>query len=147
MAQVMHHHLHEVPLRRRLFRFVLVSVLVVTAVMLVQSVVMYLTMPRASKATHHARAACLSLGNWLDDDGPSGSEEAGPSLKKATDSAQSAAVLAPDRWSTLLGDLRAAAAPPTRVAGPGAVTPRDQGISSAMATCEPLLGKPAAQGS
>lgn len=143
MAEVaQYHHWHELPLRRRVLRFVLVSILLVTGVMLLQTIVMYLTMPKPSKATHHARAACASLTTWLDEEGPSGAAEAAPNLQKATESAQSAAKAAPDRWAALLRDLQAAAAPATPVAGPGpVVSPRDRAIASAKATCDPLLTK------
>jgi len=141
MAQVAHHHVHELPLRRRLFRFLLVSVILVAGVMLVQSVVLYLTMPKASKATHHARAACGSFVSWIDQEGAAGSPAAAAMLRQATESAQSAASLSPERWSALLGDIRAAAAPPGEplVAGPGIETPRDRAISDAAATCEPMV--------
>jgi hypothetical protein len=142
MAEVaQYHHWHELPLRRRVLRFVLVSILLVTGVMLLQTVVMYLAMPKTSKATHHARAACTSLTTWLDEDGPSGAPEAVPSLQKATESAQSAATMAPERWATLLQDLQAVAAPaePVAAAGP-VVTARDRAIARARTTCDPLLG-------
>lgn len=136
-----HRHLHELPLGRRLLRFVLVSILVVAAVMIVQTVVMYLAMPKTSKATHHARAACGSFVDWVEEDGASGSPKAAAALRKATESARSAASLAPERWSPLLRDLSAAAAPVEEVlvAGPGIVAPRDRAISGALATCEPMV--------
>ncbi|MEW6475203.1 MAG: hypothetical protein AB1679_23350 [Actinomycetota bacterium] len=149
MADVaQHHHWHELPLRRRVLRFVLVSILLVTGVMLLQSVVMYLTMPKVTKATHHARAACASLGTWLDGGGPTGTPEAAPSLTEATESARSAAAMAPERWSALLEDLQSAAGPDTPVNGPGPVlTPRGRAIASAMATCDSVLGKRVARAS
>lgn len=141
MAQVAHHHVHELPLRRRMFRFVLVSVILVAGVMLIQSVVMYLSMPKASKATHHARAACGSFVSWIDQEGAAGAPKAAAMLNQATESAQSAASLSPERWSALLGSLRAAAAPAGEplVAGPGIESPRDRAISDAVATCEPMV--------
>lgn len=146
MAPTAVHPWQELSLPRRLFRFVLVSIIAVTMVVMLQTVVTYASMPKASKATHHARAACGAFVGWIDQDGTTGSPEAAPMLSKATEAARSAAAVAPKRWSALLEDLRAAAGPTSgdeAIVGPVA-TRREQAITRAIATCGPIVsGKPA----
>lgn len=143
MAPTARHHLHDVPLGRRMLRFVLLSIFIVTAVLLVQMIVTYVAMPKSAKASHHARAACGLFVDWIEADGAAGSPAAAGTLRKATESARSAASVAPERWSVLLKDFQAAASPIEEVvaAGPGIARPRDEAISEALGTCDPLVGK------
>lgn len=144
MADLVHRHIHDAPLPRRLFRLTMVSIIVVAFVMIIQGLVLYVAMPKVSKATHQARAACSSFVSWIDSDGVTGAPEAAGDLRKATASARSAASLEPKRWSKLRATMSAVAAPSPAdsVAGPGIVTPRTQAISDAISLCKPVMPKP-----
>lgn len=143
-------------LGRRILRLVAVGVGMMAVTSILQTLVLYWTMPSAAKrAENRAEAACRNFAVWLEPEpteGRSGSN-AESTLEGAVEAADAAARLAPKRWGELAEGLNGVAGSAMTAAAPTAGPVPDDAptaISRTVSLCDPLvsqdLGQIAAKG-